>query len=175
MKENFDRIIPWVHQDEGEFSNDPHDTGGPTRLGITIHDYRKWTGNKNATALDVKNMSEAMVRDIYKEWYWDAVNGDELPSGVDYFMFDSGLLSGTVTASRWLQRCVGVKPDGIIGPRTLEAIRKDEPLQVLLKVEKLRRQSLRSLKQWSRYGRGWTNRVNKSKARALKLIDNNND
>jgi lysozyme family protein len=170
-QETFEKMISWVHKDEGEYSNDPGDPGGPTRLGITIHDYRKWFKDPAATAADVKAMSEADVKAIYRAWYWDPIRGDDLPAGVDYFLFDSGLLSGVGTASKWLQRAVGTKPDGRIGPRTLEAVQKDDPLQVLLKVEKLRRQSLRSLRLWSKFGRGWTNRVNKSKLRALTLIE----
>lgn len=172
MIDNFEKMIKWVHQDEGEYSDDKGDPGGPTRLGITIHDYRRWFKDPLASAEDVKKLTEDQVRAIYKAWYWDELSCDLLPSGVDYFMFDSGLLSGTRTAAKWLQRSVGARADGLIGEKTLELVQKDDPLQLLIKIERLRRSSLRSLPGWRRFGRGWTNRVNKSKLRAVKLIEN---
>lgn len=170
MQENFHQVKIFVQKDEGPYSNHPADSGGPTRYGITIHDLRRWRKDKTLDAADVKAMPEDEVYAIYKKWYWDAVSADVLPSGLDYFMFDSGLLSGTQTAIKWLQRAVGTKPDGKIGPKTLEAVRAADTREIIEKVEKLRRASLKSLKRlWPIFGRGWTNRVNKSKARALKL------
>jgi lysozyme family protein len=171
MKENFQKIIPWIHLDEGEYSDDEGDPGGPTRLGITIYDYKKWTNNPNITAKDVKDMPADVAEAIYKKWYWDKQSCDLLPTGIDYFVFDCGLLSGTGTSIRWLQRAVNAKPDGNIGPKTLEAISKMGALQILLVMEKTRRAHLKSLPHWVRFGPGWTNRVNKSKARAVKLIE----
>src|SRR5690606_26851833 len=104
MKENFSKILEWVKKDEGPYSNHPEDNGGPTRYGITIHTLRRWRKDKSLSAEDVKNLSEEEVHQIYKKWYWDAVRADDLPSGLDYFMFDCGLLSGVGTAIKWLQR-----------------------------------------------------------------------
>lgn len=169
MKENFFKTLAFVKIDEGAYSNHPNDPGGPTRLGITIHDYRRWTG-RHVDANDVRRMPESVVGEIYKKWYWDTCKCDLLPSGVDYFVFDSGILSGTGTAAKWLQRAVGTSPDGKIGPKTIEAANRLPAKTTILKMETLRRNRLRSLSNWRYFGKGWTNRVNKSKARAVKLI-----
>lgn len=169
MKENFERTLGWVKIDEGGYTNDPHDNGGPTNFGITQEDLSSWVGHK-ISALAVRNMSFDVAKKIYRKKYWDECSCDHLPPGIDYFTFDSGILSGTGTAIKWLQRAVGAKPDGVIGDSTLAAIEADEPLAILEKMESLRRSRLRSLSDWRHFGRGWTNRVNKSKARALKLI-----
>jgi lysozyme family protein len=182
MKENFEKIISWVHLDEGEYSDDEGDDGGPTRLGITIYDWARWSGQsrpergtKHWAKLteEVKNLDEDTVKRIYRAWYWDECSCDDLPGGVDYFIFDCGLLSGTGTAIRWLQRSVGAVPDGVIGPKTRAAIQADDAASIISKVEALRRSRLKSLKDWKRFGHGWTNRVNKSVLRAKKLVKPN--
>lgn len=170
MRENLAKAKQWLLQDEGNFDNDPDDPGGPTKYGITIYDYRSWFKKPQATAADVERLTIEEAFEIYEERYWKPCSCDLLPSGIDYFTYDSGMLSGTGTAIRWLQRAIGAVPDGIIGPKTLAALGRDHPLDVLAKMEALRRMRLRTLPTWWKYGRGWTNRVNKSVARAKKLI-----
>lgn len=172
MKDNFEKVIPWLYEDEGEYSNDAHDPGGPTRLGITYIDYARWlkVPENKVTAKMVKEMPVSVVNAIYKMWYWDEVSADQLPSGIDYFVCDSGLLSGVGKARHWLQQCSGVTTDGIIGPVTLSAVAAREPKELLASLVALRRRYLRSLAGWRHFGRGWTNRVNKVNARAQKIL-----
>lgn len=171
MIENFQKIIPWVLSDEGGYTNDPDDPGGPTKFGITLYDYKKWTGNPHAAAEDVKDMPESMAHAIYRKYYWDSQQCDKMPTGVDYFLFDSGLLHGIGASKRWLQLAVGAKQDGDIGPKTLEAVSKADPSKVLVEMEAVRRRYCKSRPGWKKFGQGWTNRVNKCKARALKLVE----
>jgi lysozyme family protein len=51
----------------------------------------------------------------------DAMSCDELPSGVDYAVFDYGVNSGISRAAKVLQRLVGTDVDGEIGPNTIAA------------------------------------------------------
>lgn len=181
MKETLTKAFEFVKIDEGEFSDDLEDNGGPTRLGITIFDYADWNhlgkvpqrGTAAFTAMRerVRNMSERECTDIYRAKYWLPVNADSLPLGLDYWQFDCGLLNGVITANRWLQNVVGVVQDGQIGPKTLAALQQKDSKMVLTGIETLRRRRLRSLPDWPTFGRGWTNRVNKAKARALKLME----
>lgn len=93
MKQNYNDCLNRLLKDEGGYSNNPNDNGGPTNYGITIADYRKYI-NKNGTAADVKAMSVDQAKVIYKSKYWDALNCDSLPSGVDYSVFDYGVIAG---------------------------------------------------------------------------------
>lgn len=171
MRETFEKMIAWVHADEGEYSNDPKDPGGPTRLGITYKDLARYRGIPEKSAWSkVRGMKEDEVKAIYRKFYWDPLSCDDLPIGVDYFLFDSGLLSGIGTAAKWLQRSVGATPDGEIGPKTLAALDGKAPAVLLGDLVTRRRASLKSLSLWRTYGKGWTNRVNKSRTRAVKLI-----
>lgn len=70
----------------------------------------------------VKLISSGEVADIYQKQYWRQVKGDDLPTGLDYCVFDFGVNSGVSRAARYLQRLVGVPDDGVIGNQTLSAI-----------------------------------------------------
>lgn len=93
MKNNWNFAVKELLKSEGGYTNDPSDSGGATNFGITIIDYRKYI-NKNGTADDVRRMTVDQAKTIYKTKYWDAINGDQLESGVDYSCFDYGVLAG---------------------------------------------------------------------------------
>ena len=46
MKQNFNDCLNRLLKDEGGYTNDPNDNGGPTNFGITIADYRKYIDRK---------------------------------------------------------------------------------------------------------------------------------
>jgi len=170
MIKNWPAAEAWVKLDEGKFTNDPDDPGGPTNFGITIHDYRAYI-NPNGTAADVARMKFEQAATIYKQRYWDPCKCDLLPSGVDYMVFDTAILQGVMTSTRFLQRVLGVDADGLIGPKTLGALDGKDPRTLLNGIETLRRQRLRLSPKWWKYGKGWTNRVNKAVLRARKLVE----
>ena len=60
------------------------------------------------------------VASLYKTEYWDKVRGDDLPSGVDWAAFDWAVNSGSKRPAKAIQRIVGAKQDGAIGPKTLK-------------------------------------------------------
>jgi len=93
MKNNYNDCLIRLLKDEGGYTNDLSDNGGATNYGITIADYRRYI-KKNATPPDVKNMKIEDAKAIYKSKYWDALDCDNLPSGVDYSVFDYGVNSG---------------------------------------------------------------------------------
>jgi lysozyme family protein len=142
MLQNYDQALTEVLKSEGGYSNDPGDPGGPTNFGITIADYRRYI-NSNGTALDVRRMSLADAKRIYKSAYWDALNCDGLPSGVDYCVFDYGVNSGIGRAKKILDRYAAVK----------------DPATLINTICNERMAFLRSLRTFSIFGRGWTARV----------------
>lgn len=171
MKENFDTIIPWVFKDEGKLSNDKHDDGGITRLGIIAKDLATFRGISEKEARGkIASLEEAEVIQIYSKLYWGPLKCDDLPNGVDYFIFDSGLHSGIFAAAKWLQGALGVKADGKIGPITIAASHEVAPLTILGEVIERRRRHLKTRPDWRHFSLGWTNRVNKARDRALKMI-----
>lgn len=108
MKGNFEQAFKWLMIDEGGYTNDPADSGGATKWGITIGDYRKYI-KANATPEDVKTLTQAQAKTIYKSKYWDAVDGDNLPSGVDNACFNYGVLAGIGRPKADLKRFAEIK------------------------------------------------------------------
>lgn len=150
MKDNFENSVNFTLKWEGGYVNDPKDAGGETKYGISKRAYPN---------VDIKSLTLDAAKAIYKRDYWDAVSGDLLPVGVDTFVFDSAVNSGTTTAKKWLQAALGVKVDGVIGPKTLEAVKKADSKQLVINLGQQRMNFLRSLSSWKFYGAGWTNRV----------------
>lgn len=94
MKQNFEQCFKWLMVDEGTvYTNDKADSGGPTRFGITLKDYQLHI-NPHGTAQDVANMTMGQAKTIYKGKYWDALDADNLPAGVDNACFNYGVLAG---------------------------------------------------------------------------------
>ena len=169
MTDRFDRALPLVLAHEGGFVNHPRDPGGATNKGITIGTFRRYV--PGATVADLRNISDAMVAQIYRDGYWNMVSADDLPAGLDYAVFDWAVNSGPRRAAIGLQRLVNVADDGVIGPITLAAVRSHGGVETLIKrycAERLRFK--RALSTWDAFGRGWTNRVNGVEREALKMV-----
>jgi lysozyme family protein len=154
----FDEALRRLLAHEGGYTNHPSDPGGPTNFGITIHDYRKYA-KPHATAADVRAMKIEQAKAIYRAKYWNAMRCDELPAGVDYCVFDYGVNSGTGRAPKVLQRVVGVRDDGMIGPVTVAAVRARDPKAVVTAICDERLAFLQRLRTWPVFGKGWSRRV----------------
>ena len=169
MRANYIESLQAVLVHEGGFVNNPKDPGGMTNLGCTKAVWEEHCGH----SVDEKTMRALTPVDVgplYKRKYWDKVQGDELPSGVDYVVFDAAINSGAGRAAKWLQACVGVEPDGGIGPKTLTAVQAFNPKQLIEDYTKRRLSFLMDLPTWDTFGRGWTRRVLEVEATALKLL-----
>lgn len=150
---------------EGGYSEDPYDPGGPTNLGITLAEFARTRG----VALTADNYASlkaalrAITRDqasaIYRADYWNAAFCPYLPSPLAIFHFDCAVNQGVFGAARMLQHALGVDVDGQIGPITLAAAARSQPLQALAAYAEARRAHYRSLSTFWRFGRGWLSRV----------------
>ena len=158
MRENFAEALQHVLKHEGGFVNHPEDPGGMTNLGCTKAVWEEWCGHP-VDEKAMRNLKPADVAPLYKRKYWDKVQGDELPSGVDYAVFDAAVNSGPGRAAKWLQACVGVEVDGAIGPKTLAAVRAADAKELIDDYSKRRLSFLMDLKHWPTLGKGWSRRV----------------
>lgn len=153
MKSNYNDCLERLLKDEGGYSNDPGDNGGPTKYGITIADYRAYI-KKSGTAQDVKNMSLADAKQIYKSKYWDALGGDSLSSGVDYTCFDYGVNSGLGRPRKALQQFKSLS-----GTKLINAI-NDERQHFLNAI---------GVGHNAKFLKGWTSRVGRVRAHSIEL------
>ena len=69
-----------------------------------------------------------MVREFYKENFWDKVKGDDIRNQqVAESIFDFGVNTGVRTASKLSQLVIDVTPDGIIGNVTIKKLNNADP------------------------------------------------
>jgi lysozyme family protein len=168
MRSSYDEALRLLLQHEGGYTNHPDDPGGPTKYGITIHDYRRYL-KPGATAADVKAMTLDEAKAIYKPKYWDALRCDDLPAGLDYAVFDYGVNSGISRSAKVLQRLVGVSADGRIGPVTLKAVAAHDSKKLLGALCDERLAFLHGLHTWPVFGKGWGRRVAEVESAALDM------
>jgi lysozyme family protein len=158
MKQNWEEALKHILKYEGGYVNHKDDPGGRTNLGVTQRVWEDWTG-KPATEEDMRGLTVAMVSPLYKKRYWDAVRGDDLPSGVDLCVFDCAVNAGVGRASKFLQQAVGVTADGQIGPMTVAATTAKPAEEVIEAFCNLREAHYKSLSTFATFGKGWMNRL----------------
>jgi len=168
MKENWDACFAMVLKHEGGYVNNPKDPGGMTNLGVTRTNWELYLDH-DVTEADMRALTPEMVKPFYKKNYWDRIRGDELPSGVDYAAYDLAVNSGTGRAAKYLQQIAGVTADGVIGPRSMEAIKKCDAEDVVDEICNMRMDFLKGLGTFETFGKGWTIRVNDVKAKATDM------
>jgi len=166
MKENFPKAFAAVLKSEGGFSNNPKDPGGMTNLGCTKAVWEEHCGHP----VDEKAMRALTPNDVgplYRQKYWNKVCGDDLPAGVDYVVFDAAINSGPGRASKWLQACVNVYADGIIGDKTIQSVLNKDAKELINDYCAYRLAYLKMLQTWQTFGKGWERRVKEVNATAL--------
>ncbi|TNC12256.1 hypothetical protein FF100_15575 [Methylobacterium terricola] len=164
----FERALSLVLTHEGGWSDDPHDPGGATNLGVTIGTLSLWLG-RPATKAEVRALTAASVAPLYRRRFWDTIQGDALPAGLDYALFDFAVNSGPKRAVIGLQRGLGIADDGKLGPVTLAAVARHKPADLIDALCDGRLAFLRALSTWPRFGRGWGRRVEEVRKAALAM------
>ena len=177
MKENFVQSLKHLLDSEGGFTNDPRDPGnklpdgraGCTMYGVTQASWESFIG-KRVTQEQMKQLAPQSVAPIYKKKYWDAVNGDELPAGLDYLMFDFAVNVGPGRAIKIMQSALGVSVDGVIGRITMKALRDASPEELIEKFSEEKEAYYKSLPTFSTFGKGWLNRIASVKEYASEML-----
>lgn len=172
-KENFAACLADVLKHEGGYTADRRDpgnwTGGKVGSG-TLRGTKKGIAAASYPALDIKNLTDAKIAEIYEANYWRKIRGDDLPAGVDLSGMDYSVNSGVSRSAKELQRVVGVEADGRIGPVTILAVKAADPRAVIKGHCGRRMSFLRGLAIWNTFGRGWSTRVANVEAKALSWV-----
>lgn len=166
MKENFDKSLALILKHEGLYIDHPQDPGGATMKGITLATFTDFKGRAMSKE-ELRAISDADVRAIYKSRYWDAVRADELKPGVDLLAFDMAVNKGVGRAAKLMQRGAGVPEDGALGPKSMAAINALDAADFIAKVSEARRDFYKSLKTFPTFGKGWLRRVDETEKEAL--------
>ena len=136
MSEKFNVAMKKTFKWEGDIADDPDDTGGLTRYGITWRVLKKWILNQGwsweGKKVEIERLTKIEARKIYKAWYWDKLKADHFIDYISYELFDAGVNCGVRTAGKFLQYALNflnldghlypdLKVDGYIGAQTLLA------------------------------------------------------
>lgn len=150
---NFDRAFVELLGNEGRYSNDPRDPGGETMWGITIE-----VARENGYVGAMEEMDQSIAKTIYERKYWLPAF-DNLLYQVAFQVFDGAVNSGVGQSIRWLQRALGIADDGKLGPVSLGAITKSDPLKLVLGFNAERLMFMTKLSNWPDSGKGWARRI----------------
>jgi lysozyme family protein len=152
MRENYEACQAITLKWEGGDSDNPKDPGGATRWGITQATYDHYRDGKHCLRQHVFYMTREEMLEIYKAGYWDAVNGDNLPVGVDLATWDYGVNSGPARANS-----------------ALRAVKSVSAVSVVKELCAKRMSFLHGLKTFSSFGKGWSNRVADIEAKGVAM------
>jgi lysozyme family protein len=170
MNLNYPKALAAVLKHEGGYVNHPADPGGATNKGITQAVYDAYRKRLGLFSRSVKMIDDAELQAIYRKQYWEMIRGDELPTGIDYAVFDFAVNSGVSRAAKYLQMTLGVKADGIIGQITLKAAEEAEPRIIINEICDRRMDFLMGLSTWRVFGTGWKGRVAGVRALAIDML-----
>lgn len=93
-----------------------------TMKGITLNTYKAFYG-KNKDCSDLKKITDEEWLYIFKKGFYDRIKGDEIKNdSLCLLIVDWCWMSGVKTAIRKVQSAIGVKSDGVVGPKTLYAL-----------------------------------------------------
>ena len=118
MLKTFDEIIEQVLEHEGGYVDDPTDSGGETKYGISKRAYPNE---------DIKALTVERAKELYKRDYWDRFKVDNLPDRILHIYFDMCVNMGGGRATKILQEACNSKNsykidvDGGIGKNTIKA------------------------------------------------------
>jgi lysozyme family protein len=155
---NYTACLKQMLKYEGGYSNHPSDPGGVTLEGVIQTRYNEYRRGKG---LPLKALTPAMRgtvvwtaerNEIYRKHYWNPVNGDGLPAGVDLAVFDYGVNSGP---SRSLAH--------------FAPFRALAPVPAIKKLCARRLAFVRALRTWAVFGRGWGPRIASVEAIGVKM------
>ena len=112
---DFRESVKVILKHEGGYVNDPDDPGGETKMGISKKAYPH---------LNIKELTEQDVKDIYHRDYWLKAKVPQVPDELKLIYFDMVVNMGRSRAVKILQQSIsakGVKTtvDGGIGPQTI--------------------------------------------------------
>ena len=155
---NWEKCFQMVLKHEGGFVNHPKDPGGMTNLGVTKRAWEEYVGHEVDEA-EMRSLTPEKVKPFYKSRYWDRIKGDDLPSGVDYAAYDLAVNSGVGRAAKYLQSIAGVPSDGVIGTKSLAAIKDCPAGEMVDAMCDMRLEFLKKLPTWDTFGKGWGRRV----------------
>lgn len=159
-------LVPKILKWEGGFVDDPKDHGGATNKGVTISTWQKVGYDKDLDGdidvLDLKAITpadfERVLRIYWNRWRADEIKDQKIAEILVDWVWGSGSWGIKIP-----QRLLGLKDDGIVGPKTIAAINAQNPLSFHADIYQRRKQFLQDIvtknPSQQRFIKGWLNRL----------------
>ena len=162
------KLAPWILKWEGGFVNDPLDKGGATNKGVTIAVWKSQgydkDGDRDIDVADLKLITVEDATNIMKKNYWDRWKADQIKNQAIANTLVDWVWGSGAWGIKIPQRILGVKDDGVVGGKTLEALNKQNPKEFLEKLYLARFNFLDGIvasnPSQKRFIKGWKNRMN---------------
>jgi lysozyme family protein len=152
MTDLFPIALAFVLLKEGgaKITDDPDDPGGLTKYGISQRAYPH---------LDIRNLSESQASAIYRADYWTPAGCAQVPGAIGIMLFDIAVNQGQGTAVKLLQEAAGVLADGKLGAKTVEAVNRKHPRDMLREFTVRRQMRYSTTRNFEKFGLGWNRRA----------------
>lgn len=127
---DFNPAFEKMLHDEGgmQLTDIPGDRGGMTYAGIARNANPQWVGWPLVDRKEFGGSLTSLVRDFYRQNYWDRIRGDEIrDQQIAETIFNFGVNTGVGVAVKLAQVIIGAVPDGGIGPKTVELLNRCTP------------------------------------------------
>jgi len=160
--DHFPIAVEAVLRHEGGFSDDPADRGGATNYGLS---------SVHHPDLDVRALTRERAIEEYRRRYWERYRLGEIEDvEVATKTLDLCVWMGPGDAARYLQAAICAVAggpvlvvDGVIGSRTLAALREAVPREVVVAMRALAHEHVRRICErdptQERFRRGWERRA----------------
>lgn len=155
----------------------PNDNGGATKYGISYAfikganniDFFDMNGDNIIDKRDIKNLTFEKAVDIYKKYFWDVFDLDDLDDNKKAFLFfDAAVNHGVRGATKLVQRSLNycgysLKVDGIYGKKSKNALIEVSTEDFVENFQKCRTALYKSIVKGNPTQRvflnGWLNRI----------------
>jgi lysozyme family protein len=177
MSDALDDVITDIMKAEGwdKYTNRPNDRGGPTKWGITLKAYQEFLPNNDVTEADIRALKEVHARAFYRSRYIIGPKFDRLSPLLLPLVVDCAVNHGPHRATKWLQKAVGAKQDGVLGPKTLEATHLFSPSCTYLRICGYRTRFYGAIvtrdPTQAEFASGWNNRAAKWVMRLADMLE----
>ena len=162
-----EKLLPFILKWEGGYVNDPLDLGGATNMGVTLDTWKTLGEDKNDDGvideedlLLLNHRDLALVlREYWNRWQADRIISQSLANILVDWVWSSGKYGITLP-----QKILGVKPDGIVGQITLQALNSHpNPKQLFGEIKEERVAYIERICQSRpanlRFRKGWLRRI----------------
>lgn len=173
----------FVNRWEGGLDDDPADSGGITKYGVSLafladlmgnaesRSFLQSVGIEKADRETIKGLTKEQAESVFFHVFWQRQKTYLLEPPVAVVFYDTAVNCGVSRAAKLLQATVGAAQDGIVGPNTRTAVTMygayRAAMNMLAKRDNFYRDLAERRPKDKRFLRGWLNRT----ADLRRLID----